>query len=310
MALSISKIKTLFSLIKQAIKGEEHDYTKGNVKVAILLLSIPMILELSLESVFAVVDIYFVGHLPNADVAIATVGLTEAVIALVYTLGIGLSTGATAIVARRVGEKNFTEASKAGAQAIVISILIAILVAVCGVYFASDILALMGARPEVIQEGTSFAQIIFASSPSIILLFLINGIFRGAGDAAMAMRSLWLASFINIVLCPILIYGLGPFPELGLVGAAIATAVGRTSGVLYQCYHLFTKNRVIKIYSTYFKPNLDIIKSLLSISTPAMFQFFIQSGSWIALTYIVSITGSTDASAGYQIAIRNVVFFI
>ncbi|MFN3755033.1 MATE family efflux transporter [Flavobacterium sp.] len=310
MSSKPNKITTLFRLIKQSLKGEEHDYTQGNVKTAILLLSIPMILELSLESVFAVVDIYFVGHLPNADVAVATVGLTEAVISLVYTLGIGLSVGATAIVARRVGEKDFTEASKSGAQAITVSLLVAILVAILGVAFASDILALMGAKPEVIKEGTSFAQIIFASSPAIILLFLINGIFRGAGDAAMAMRSLWLASIINIILCPLLIYGYGPFPELGLTGAAIATAIGRTIGVLYQCYHLFLKSRSIKIYKTYFKPNLEIVKSLLTISTPAMLQFFIQSGSWIVLTYIVSITGSTDASAGYQIAIRNVVFFI
>lgn len=310
MPFNRNKINTFFKLLKQSLKGEDHDYTQGNVKVAILLLSIPMILELSLESVFAVVDIYFVGHLPNADVAVATVGLTEAVIALVYTLGIGLSTGATAIVARRVGEKNFTEASKSGAQAIGLSIAVAIVVAFLGVYFASDILTIMGAQSEVISEGTIFAQIIFASSPAIILLFLINGIFRGAGDAAMAMKSLWLASILNIVLCPILIYGYGPFPELGLKGAAIATAIGRTTGVLYQCYHLFAKNRTIKIYQAYFKPNIAIIKSLLSISTPAMFQFFIQSGSWIALTYIVSITGSTDASAGYQIAIRNVVFFI
>lgn len=310
MSINTNKISTIFKLIKQSLKGEEHDYTQGNVKIAILLLSIPMILELSLESVFAVVDIYFVGHLPNADVAIATVGLTEAVISLVYTLGIGLSTGATAVVARRVGEKNYTEASKSGMQAIGVSLIISFIVAFLGVYFASDILRLMGAQPEVISEGTSFAQIIFASSPAIILLFLINGIFRGAGDAAMAMRSLWIASLINIILCPILIYGFGPFPELGLVGAAIATAIGRTTGVLYQCYHLFAKNRVIKIYSSYLKPNYEIIKSLLAISTPAMFQFFIQSGSWIALTYIVSITGSTDASAGYQIAIRNVVFFI
>ena len=310
MAFNTTKTSTLFRLIKQSLKGREYDYTQGNIKVAILLLSIPMILELSLESVFAVVDIFFVGHLPNADVAVATVGLTEAVISLVYTLGIGLSVGATAIVARRVGEKDYAEASKSGAQAITVSLLVSIIIAILGIYFASDILALMGARPEVIKEGTLFAKIIFASSPAIILLFLINGIFRGAGDAAMAMRSLWIASIINIVLCPVLIYGVGPFPELGLVGAAIATAIGRTTGVLYQCYHLFAKNRVIKIYSAYFKPNFEIIKSLLSISTPAMFQFFIQSGSWIALTYIVSITGSTDASAGYQIAIRNVVFFI
>lgn len=305
-----NKISTIFQLIKRSLKGEEHDYTQGSAKVAILLLSVPMILELSLESVFAVVDIYFVGHLPNANVAVATVGLTEAVISLIYTLGIGLSTGATAIVARRVGEKDFGEASKSGAQAIVVSLLISIVVAFLGVYFASDILALMGAQPEVITEGTIFAQIIFASSPAIILLFLINGIFRGAGDAAMAMRSLWIASLINIILCPMLIYGYGPFPELGLMGAAIATAIGRTTGVLYQCYHLFAKSRTIKIYNNYFKPNLEIIKSLLNISMPAMLQFFIQSGSWIVLTYLVSITGSTDASAGYQIAIRNLVFFI
>ncbi|HOD09687.1 MAG TPA: MATE family efflux transporter [Flavobacterium sp.] len=305
-----SKISRVFQLIKQSIKGEEHDYTKGNVKVAILLLAVPMILELSLESVFAIVDIYFVGHLPNADVAVATVGLTEAVISLVYTLGIGLSVGATAIVARRVGEKDLEAASKSGAQAILVSFLVSLVVAMLGIYFASDILALMGAQPEVISEGTSFAQIIFASSPAIILLFLINGVFRGAGDAAMAMRSLWIASLINIFLCPMLIYGYGPFPEMGLTGAAVATAIGRTVGVLYQCYHLFLKSRTIKIYKQYFKPNFEIIKSLLNIATPAMFQFFIQSGSWIVLTYLVSITGSTDASAGYQIAIRNVVFFI
>lgn len=310
MSSNSNKITSIFQLIKQALKGEEHDYTKGNVKIAILLLSVPMILELSLESVFAVVDIYFVGHLPNANVAVATVGLTEAVISLIYTLGIGLSTGATAIVARRVGEKDFVEASKSGAQAITVSFLISLVVAFLGVFFAADILALMGAQSAVINEGTIFAQIIFASSPAIILLFLINGIFRGAGDAAMAMRSLWIASLINIILCPLLIYGYGPFPELGLMGAAIATATGRTIGVVYQCYHLFAKSRTIKIYNHYFKPNFEIIKSLLNISMPAMLQFFIQSGSWIILTYLVSITGSTDASAGYQIAIRNLVFFI
>ncbi len=310
MTIHQSKISKIFSLIVQSLKGEAHDYTQGNVKTAIVLLAIPMILELSLESVFAVVDIYFVGHLPNADVAVATVGLTEAVISLVYTLGIGLSTGATAIVARRVGEKDFEAASRSGAQAIWISFLISLVVASLGFYFASDILRIMGAKPEVIAEGTSFSQIIFASSPAIILLFLINGIFRGAGDAAMAMRSLWLASLINIILCPLLIYGYGPFPELGLTGAAVATATGRTIGVVYQCWHLFLKSRTIKIYKKYFQPDFEIVKSLLSISTPAMFQFFIQSGSWIVLTYIVSITGSTDASAGYQIAIRNVVFFI
>jgi len=171
MSSNQNKLFRLFKLIKQSLKGEEHDYTQGNVKTAILLLAVPMILELSLESVFAVVDIYFVGHLPNADVAVATVGLTEAVISLVYTLGIGLSVGATAIVARRVGEKDFIEASKSGAQAIWVSILIAIAVALAGVYFAADILALMGAKPEVISEGKVFAQIIFASVRRLFCCF-------------------------------------------------------------------------------------------------------------------------------------------
>lgn len=228
MALTTNKLKHFFKLVKQSIKGDEHDYTQGNVKVAIVLLAIPMILELSLESIFAVVDIYFVGHLPNADVAVATVGLTEAVISLVYTIGIGLSVGATAIVSRRIGEKDVIGASKSGAQAIIVSLFVSIIVAILGYIFAPNILGLMGARQEVIDEGAMFSRIIFASSPAIILLFLINGIFRGAGDAAMAMRSLWIASIINIFLCPILIYGVGPFPELGLTGAAIATAIGRT----------------------------------------------------------------------------------
>ncbi len=306
----MKKIKNYLKIIKQALKGEEYDYTQGSIKTAIVLLSIPMILELGLESIFAVVDIYFVGRLPNAKTAIATVGLTESVMTLVYTIGIGLSIGATAIVARRIGEKNTEAASRSGAQAILVSLLLSIIIGLLGVLFASDILKLLGAKPEVINDGKIFTQILFASSPSIILLFLINGIFRGAGDATMAMRSLWLASGINIILCPILIYGYGPFPQLGLAGAAIATAIGRSTGVLYQLYFLTKKNRTIQLFKNYFKIDGAIIKSLLNVSTPATLQFFIQSGSWVVLTYLVSKTGSTEASAGYQIAIRNVVFFI
>lgn len=306
----VSKWSRFMTLLKQSLKGEEHDYTQGSIKTAIALLAIPMILELGLESVFAVVDIYFVGHLPNAKAAVATVGLTESVITLVYTIGIGLSTGATAIVARRVGEKNFKEASHSGAQAILLSILIAVVIGALGFTFAPDILRLMGAQQDVIAEGTLFTRMMMASSPAIILLFLINGVFRGAGDAAMAMKSLWLASGINIILCPLLVFGYGPFPELGLVGAAIATIIGRTSGVVYQCYHLFRKNRTIYLVKDYFNWDSSIIKNLLGVATPATLQFFIQSGSWIILTYLVSVTGSTEASAGYQIAIRNVVFFM
>ena len=305
-----NRFTTFITLLKQSLQGKEHDYTKGSIKAAIVLLAIPMILELSLESVFAVVDIFFVGHLKNSKSAVATVGLTESVITLVYTIGIGLSTGATAVVARRVGEKNFKEASHSGAQAILISFFISIVIGTIGFLCAADILKLMGAQPEVIEQGTLFTKMMMLSSPAIILLFLINGIFRGAGDAAMAMKSLWLASGINILLCPLLVYGYGPFPELGLVGAATATIIGRTSGVIYQCFHLFKQGRSIRLVSAYFNWDMSIIKNLLTVAMPATLQFFIQSGSWIILAYLVSITGSTEASAGYQIAIRNVVFFI
>lgn len=306
----ISGFERAISIIKRSLNGEEHDYTQGSIKLAIVLLAIPMILELSLESVFAVVDMYFVGHLPNAKEAVATVGLTESVVTLVYTMGIGLSTAATAVVARRVGEKNLAGASHAGAQAILLSLIVSLIISGIGVFLAADILRIMGAKPEVIRDGTLFTKIMLASSPAIILLFLINGIFRGAGDAAMAMRSLWIASGINIFLCPMLIYGYGPFPELGLVGAAVATSIGRTTGVIYQCYYLFKDDRTIQLFKKYFNFDLPIIKNLLNVALPATFQFFIQSGSWIILAYLVSTTGSTEASAGYQIAIRNVVFFI
>jgi putative MATE family efflux protein len=269
-----------------------------------------MILELGFESVFAVVDMYFVSHLPNSKNAIATVGLTESVISLVYTIAIGLSTAATAVVARRIGEKNADAATHAGAQAIILSMIVAIVLSVLGVVFAADILRLMGAAPAVVEEGTSFTRIMMASSTVIILLFLINGIFRGAGDAAMAMRSLWIASIFNIILCPLLIYGYGPFPELGLKGAAIATTIGRGAGVLYQCYHLFNGSRSIKMKWPHFKWDAPVVKTLFEVAWPATLQFFIQSGSWIVLAWLVSVTGGTDASAGYQVAIRNVVFFI
>ncbi|MEQ1675334.1 MAG: MATE family efflux transporter [Chitinophagaceae bacterium] len=296
--------------MKQSLKGGEYDYTRGSIKVAIILLAIPMILELSLESVFAVVDMYFVSHLPNSKNAMATVGLTESVIALVYTIAIGLSTAATAVVSRRIGEKNPDAAAHAGAQSMLIALMVTVVVSIAGIIFAGDILKVMGAREEVIKEGTSFTRIMLGGSVVIILLFLINGIFRGAGDAAMAMRSLWIASLINIFLCPMLINGYGPFPELGLKGAAIATTIGRGVGVLYQCYHLFSGKRSIKLRLPHFKWDLPIVKTLFGVAWPATFQFFIQSGSWIILTWLVSNTGSTDASAGYQVAIRNVVFFI
>lgn len=305
-----NRLSYIYQIFKQSLNGEEQDYTQGSIRKAVFLLAIPMILELGFESVFAVVDMYFVSHLPNSKNAIATVGLTESVISLVYTIAIGLSTAATAVVARRIGEKNADAATHAGAQAIILSMIVAIVLSVLGVVFAADILRLMGAAPAVVEEGTSFTRIMMASSTVIILLFLINGIFRGAGDAAMAMRSLWIASIFNIILCPLLIYGYGPFPELGLKGAAIATTIGRGAGVLYQCYHLFNGSRSIKMKWPHFKWDAPVVKTLFEVAWPATLQFFIQSGSWIVLAWLVSVTGGTDASAGYQVAIRNVVFFI
>jgi len=290
-----SKLKQIITVLKQSLGGENQDYTSGSIPMAVVLLAIPMILELSLESVFAVVDMFFVSKLGAG--AIATVGLTESVITIVYSVGMGLGMAATAIVARRVGEKNLEGASRAGAQAIVISIGISILLGVLGVIYAGDVLTFMGASEEVVREGTSFAQIMYGGSYAIILLFLINGIFRGAGDAAMAMKSLWVASLLNIILCPIFIH------FFGLKGAAMATLVGRSSGVVYQLYHLFnSKKLALKFEARHFGLDIPIIKNIINVAWPAGFQFIVASGSWVILSKLVAETGETEASAGYQIA--------
>ena len=304
-----NKFSHFISLIGQSLRGSEHDYTQGSIRVAIVLLAIPMILELSLESVFAVVDIFFVSELGSN--AVQTVGLTESVITIVYSLAIGLSIGATAMVARRIGEKDPEAAAHAGMQALIMALIATVIISALGVIFAPDILRIMGAAPEVVKEGTTFTRIMLGGSLVIILLFLINGIFRGAGNAAIAMQSLWIASLINIFLCPALIKGWGPFPQLGLTGAAIATTIGRGMGVLYQCYHLFwNKKSTINLGKEHFIIDFSVMKSLIKIAWPATFQFIIASGSWIVLAQLVATTGGTHASAGYQIAIRNVVFFI
>lgn len=226
-----SVLKKIYNTIKLSLTVGEQDYTSGSIRKAVILLAIPMILELSLESVFALVDMFFVGKLGRN--AIATVGLTESVITIIYSLALGLSTAATAIVARRIGEKNPEGAAVAGAQSLIICFIVTSFITVAGVVFARDILSLMGAANAVVQDGSIFTRIMFGGSMAIMLLFLINGIFRGAGDAAIAMKSLWIASIINIILCPIFIH------LFGLKGAAIATVIGRSSGVIYQCYRLF-----------------------------------------------------------------------
>lgn len=295
-------MKKIIDFIKLSLGSEQQDFTQGSIPKAVFLLAIPMILELSLESVFALVDIFFVSKLGQN--AIATVGLTESVITIVYSIAIGLSTAATAIVARRIGEKDSVAAAHASVQSIIIAIFITLIVSVIGIFYAGDILGLMGASSDVISDGTTFTQIMLGGSLVIILLFLINGIFRGAGNAAMAMKSLWIASIINIILCPIFIH------FFGLNGAAIATVIGRTVGVIYQCYHLFRGNGILKFKGYQFRFDTEIIKSIINIGWPATFQFILASGSWIILARLVAEIGGTTASAGYQIAIRNFVFFV
>ncbi len=294
-------------IIKSALRGDEHDYTTINLKLAVALLAIPMMLELALESVFAVVDIYFVNKLGVH--AGSVVGLTESVITLVYSLGIGLSAAATAMVARRVGEKDLEGASHAGAQAILLGIVASIAIGIPGFLFAEDILKLMGAEPAAIAQGLPYARIMYGFNIVIILLFLINGIFRGAGNASIAMKSLWLANAINITLDPILIFGMLHFTPFGVTGAAIATTTGRSIGVVYQLWHLGKASGSLNIKMKHFTPDWSIIRGLINIAAPATFQFIIASASWIFLASMVAEYGSA-ASAGYQTAIRMVVFFI
>ena len=309
--LQKSLFSKIFTTLKQALKGDESfDYTAGSIKKAVILLAIPMVLEMMMESVFALVDLYFVGHLEHSSFAIQTVGLTESVLTIIYSLAIGMSMAATAVVARRIGEKDPVAAAKAGMQAIIIAFAVNSIMSVLGVIYAKDILILMGASVDAAEHGYRFTQIMIGSSLCIMLLFLINGIFRGAGNAAIAMKSLWLANICNIILCPILINGLGPIPAFGLIGAAFATTLGRSIGVLYQVYHLFFGKGALRIIISYFIPDFKQIKALVKIAAPGILQFVIASCSWIFLAQLVATTGGDHGSAGYQTALRIMMFFI
>jgi len=304
------KISSFFQLLVQSLKGHEVDLTSISIKRAIILLAIPMMLEMAMESVFALVDLYFVGHLKNSSEAIQTVGLTESVLTIIYSLAIGLSMAATAVVARRIGEKNPEAAAKAGMQTIVIAVAINILISIAGLIYAKEILILMGASVETAAHGTNFIQIMMSGSIIIVLLFLINGIFRGAGNAAIAMRSLWIANIANIILCPVFINGLGPVPAFGLTGAAIATTIGRALGVTYQLSNLFNGENKLKIRLSHFLPDFTQIKAIIKIAAPAIFQFIIASCSWVFLAELVATTGGDKGSAGYQTALRLMMFFL
>ncbi|GAB3032151.1 MATE family efflux transporter [Bowmanella dokdonensis] len=299
-------------LLRQALKGDmNYDFTKGSIGVAAFLLAVPMVLEMAMESIFAVVDIFFVSSLGLE--AVAVVGLTEAVLTILYAVAIGLSMGVTAMVARRIGEGNAALANRIAGQALWVGMLVSALVAFIGLMYAEDILRLMGAEGAVLAMGADYTQIMLCGSISILYLFLINAIFRGAGDASVAMRSLWLANGLNIVLDPLLIYGIGPFPEMGVTGAAVATTIGRGVGVIYQLYHLrghlHRQISRIRVGLAELKPDIALMGQLVKVSTGGILQFLIATASWVALVRIVSTYGSA-AVAGYTIAIRVVIFTI
>jgi putative MATE family efflux protein len=303
----------LWSAVVESIRGSHrHDYTVGPIGRSILLLAVPMVLEMLMESTFAVVDIFWVSHIQPRAVAaesITTVGLTESLLTLMYAVAIGLSIGATAMVARRIGERNPEGAARAAVQAIALGLIVAAIFAAIGVPLSGRLLRAMGGSPWVVQNGVGFTRVMFAGNATIVLLFLINAIFRGAGDAAIAMRVLWLANSINIVLNPLLVFGIGPFPKMGIVGAAIGTNIGRGVGVLYAFSRLVRKGGRFDIARVHLRLEPQIMARLLRLSSTATFQVFIGMASWIGLVRTVSSFGS-NAVAGYTIGIRTIVFAI
>jgi putative MATE family efflux protein len=303
---SVQAETSLWEGVKEAIRGSHHhDYTTGPIGRAILLLAIPMVLEMLMESVFAVVDIFWVSHL-GTDAA-ATVGLTESLLTLIYALAIGLSIGATAMVARRIGEKNPDGAARVAVQAIALALIVSLIIAAIGAPLAPKLLALMGGSPWVIEHGSNFTRVMLAGNVTVVMLFMVNAIFRGSGDPAIAMRTLWLANWINILLGPCLIFGLGPFPKLGIVGAAIATNIGRGTGALFALSKLVRKGRRFEIQMIHVRIEPAVMTRMLRLSGTATFQVFIGMASWIGLVRIISSFGS-DAVAGYTFGIRVILF--
>ena len=298
---------SLWTSLWEAIRGSHQDYTEGSLNRAILLLAVPMVLEMVLESLFAVVDVFWVGRL-GAN-AVATVGITESLLSLVFAVGMGLSLSTTAMVARRIGEKDPAGAAVAAVQAIVLGLVTSLAIAVPCLLFAPQMLRLMGASPEVVSVGTGYTRIALGGGGIVLLLFLNNAVFRGAGDAAIAMRLLWVSNIINLILDPCLIFGLGPFPRMGVTGAALATFIGRGIGVLYQFYRLLRGTERIRIIARQIRVNLQVLLRLARVSLTGILQFAIAHTSWIGLVRIVSVFGA-DALAGYTIAIRIVVFLI
>lgn len=301
----VQRVKDLWLNIKEAVAGSDRDFTSDSIGKALLILSIPMVLEMIMESVFAVVDIFFVSKL-GAD-AVATVGITESSMTIIYAIGMGLSTATTAMVSRRIGEKNPEKAGTAAFQAMVSGFLVSFLIAIPGVIFAKDFLLLMGASPQMAEAGFWYPTVMFGGNAVIMLLFIINAVFRSSGDAAVSMRVLVLANLINIILDPLLIFGIGPFPEMGLKGAAVATTIGRGTAVVYQFYLLFYGKKRIRLDIKHLKIRIKVMIQLFKLAAGGILQYIIATSSWIALFRIISVLGA-EVLAGYTIAIRVVVF--
>jgi putative MATE family efflux protein len=297
--------RSALSIVREAVRGSHRDYTSGPIGSAIVMLAVPMVLEMVMESIFAVVDVFFVAHL-GAD-AVATVGLTESILSIIYSVAMGLAIGASAMVARRTGEGDKEGAAHAAAQELTLGCMVAIALGIVGAVFAPGLLGLLGASPAVVASGTSYARVMFAGNASILLLFLVNAVFRGAGDAAIAMRVLWLANFLNIVLGPCLIFGLGPFPRLGVTGAAIATTTGRSIGVIYAAWRLIRGDGRIAVARRHWRFDFPIIARIARLSGTGILQILIGTASWIGLVRILATFGST-ALAGYTIGLRIIVF--
>ena len=300
-----SMIRSFFSDLREAVAGTEQDFTEGRLSRAIILLAIPAVLEMIMESVFVIVDIYFVSRLGSN--AVATVGLTESMITIVYAISLGLATATTSMVSRRIGEKNPDKASETAFQAVLTGIIVSLIIAIPGSLYASKLLEVMGASPEIVMRYSGYTRIMLGGNVVIMMLFIINAIFRSDGDAVVAMRVLWVGNIINIILDPCLIFGIGPFPELGVAGAAVATTTGRGIAVLYQFYLLFFGRKRIRLSLRHVRVNFRIIARLIKISLGSIGQNLIGTSSWIALVRIISEFGS-EIVAGYTIAIRIVSF--
>lgn len=294
-----------FSLFKDAVSGKQKDFTKGSIRRAVFMLSIPMILEMLMESIFALVDIIFVSQV--SENAVATVGLTESILTLVYAVAIGLSMAATAIVARRTGEKDSEGANQAAAQVIFLGVFIALIISAIGIIYPKEILSLMGGKADLIEEGYGYTQVLLGGNMTVMLLFLINAIFRGAGDASIAMWTLILSNGLNIILDPMFIFGFGPIPAFGVEGAAIATTIGRGTAVIAQLIILFYGAGKVKLALKDLIIRVSVMVNLIKVSIGGIFQFFIATASWVFLMRIMSEFGS-EVLAGYTIAIRIMMF--